>query len=306
MIPVARHASELLETNPMKKPHQLLAAITGLGGFGLGYLTGQSAKTGNASDASSSPSATRQAGHGNQPSSIAEHSATKSKTRNASADSVPSPEKGLSRRVVAMMSAGELQVGGVDINGDSLMPGEKVKEFLDLTDEQFETMKQIGRQRLQAMQEHEQSITNNIVKVSEQEMVFDILADPAFAEREKDAFTEEIRKEFGPDVAAVLQSSIKEAYREFAFPRHVRYTLSPRPDPVPDSAKGEIRQMLEGLRDFKIGVNQNEDGTYMTDEQGMILPGSSGSSGTVSLHDPKPDAWRPRYHYLWQQANGQK
>jgi len=215
----------------MKKPHLLLAAITALGGFGVGYLTGQSAKTENASDASSSPSATRQPSHGNEPSTIAEHSATKSRARTANADSVPSPEKGFSRRIVAMMSSGELQVGGVDINGDSLLPGDKVKEFLDLTDDQLETMKQMGRQRLRAKQEHEQSITN-IVKASESELVFDIPGDPVFAKEEKEAFTEAIRKEFGPDVAAVLQESIKNAYREFDFPRHVRYTLSPRPDPL--------------------------------------------------------------------------
>jgi hypothetical protein len=296
--------NQTVRTRPMKKPHLLLAAITALGGFGVGYLTGQSAKTENASDASSSPSATRQPSHGNEPSSTAEHSATKSRTRTANADPVPSPEKNFSRRIVAMMNSGELEVGGVGINGESLMPGDKVKEFLDLTDDQLETMKQMGRQRLQAKQEHEQSITN-IVKASESELVFDIPGDPAFAKQEKEAFTEAIRKEFGPDVAAVLQESIKDAYREFEFPRHVSYSLSPRPDPVPDDAHGDIRELLGGLRDFKVSVNQDEDGNYMTDENGMILPGSRSSTGTVSLHDTT-NGWRPRYHYLWEQQNRRK
>jgi hypothetical protein len=283
----------------MTKGHLLLAGIAALAVFGLGYLTGQSAKTDSAGDASSSPSASRQAGHGDAASSTDPHSATKPKTRSANADPVPSAEKGFSRRIVAMMSAGELMVNGVAINGDTLMPDEKVKEFLDLTDEQLETMKQMGRERLQAKEQHEESITK-VLKSSDNEIVFDVPGDPAFAAEEKETYIEEIRKEFGPDVAAVLQTSIGYAYREFDFPRHVRYTLTPHADRIPEDAPPEIRQMMESQRDFKLSVNQNEDGTYMTGDQGMVLPGAQSSGGSIQLHNPKPDAWAPRYHYLWE------
>jgi len=270
----------------MKASRMLLAGIAATGVFGLGYLAGQSAKTESAGDASSSsPSATRHAGHGNDASSSDARSATKPKPRSTNADPIPNPEKGFSRRIVGMMGAGELAVSGVCIDALSLQPGQKVKEFLDLTDEQLETMAQMGRDRLRAKQEHEETMAT-IQKATDQEFIFDVGADPAFAAREKEAFIEDLRKEFGPDIAAVLQTSIGQAYIDFEHPRHVRITATP------DSDDPTMTYVA-------VGVNQNEDGTFMKDERGMTLPNAHGLQGNI--HRDKPDSTFSRYYYLWQQ-----
>ncbi|MEK7951767.1 hypothetical protein [Luteolibacter soli] len=287
----------------MKKAPLLLLAITGLGGFTLGYLTGQSSKATNTGDTTSSPST---ASHDTHASSSSDPSATntKSKPRTANTDSVPTPEKNFSRRIVAMMSKGDLVVNGVSINGDTLMPEEKVKEFLDLTDDQFETLKQIGRDQLQQRQQHEQA-TLKMVKSTADEIVFDLPADPAFAARQKESYIEALRKELGPDVAAVLQSSAGAACDGFLHPRHVRYTLTPRKDSIPENMPPQLRRTFEAMYNFTTSVNQNEDGTYMTDERGVTLLGGQSSSGSISLYDPKPDAWQPHFHYLLKQPQSE-
>ena len=265
----------------MKSGRILLAATAALGVFGLGYLAGQSATRTTTGDTSTSPATTRQANHTDATPSADTRSSTKSKARSTHA--APNPEKGFSRRIVGMMGKGELAISGVNIDSLSLQPGQKVKEFLDLTDEQLETMARMGRARLRAKQEHEESIAT-IQKATDQEFIFDVSADPAFAASEKEAFIEDLRKEFGPDVADMLQTSIGQAYIDFEHPRHVRITVTPDSDD-PD------------MNYVTVGVNQNEDGTFMKNERGMTLPNAHGLSG--SIHRNKPDATFSRYHYLW-------
>ncbi|MCW1925073.1 hypothetical protein OKA05_21105 [Luteolibacter arcticus] len=285
----------------MGRGRLVFAGIAGLGFFGLGYLAGRSA---DANDASEGDAHHASAGEGKQGSrggagTADGRAATKSGTRTVS------QEQALSRRVVGMMSDGKLTIPGVDFRGDSLQPGEQVKEFFDLSDEEFEAMKEMGRERLRKREDHEQSLAK-IREASEDRMIFDVPADPGFAEAQRAEFGEEVRKVFGRDVAAALQLSIDQAYREFEFPRHVNYSLKWRENTVADNAPPEIRAMLEGMHDFKIGVNTNEDGSYMTDAQGMILQGASSSSGSLNVNDTKEGRFVPRYHYLWERGNGDR
>ncbi|MEK7951768.1 hypothetical protein [Luteolibacter soli] len=291
----------------MKQGRILLTIIAALIIFTLGYLTGQSSKTSSTADTSSSPSTSNHSAHASSSSDPSPtNTNTKSKPRPQNTDPIPSPEKNFSRRIVAMMSKGELSVNGVSINGDSLMPDNKVKEFLDLTDDQLETMKQIGRDQLQAEQEHERSITK-VLKVSEGEFICEIPADPDFQATQTAALTEKIRKEFGPDVAAVLQTSIAQAYAEYQAPRHVQLTLArdPRYAAVEGNLAPDARAMIEGIRNVTVSVNQNDNGTFMTDERGVTLPGIQGLKGTTNINQPDP--FFARYYYLWQQEqNPQK
>lgn len=139
-------------------------------------------------------------------------------------------------------------------------------------------------------------------------MVVDLPADPEFAAAEAARFTEDIHQGFGSDVAAMLQKSIEGAYGDSASPRHVRYNLTLRDDlaNLPADAPQETRAMYEGMYDYKLSINCNKDGSYMTDEQGQMLRGGGSSSGSMNLNDTKPDAHRPRYHYLWERAMGRK
>ena len=64
--------------------------------------------------------------------------------------------------------------------------------------------------------------------------------------------------------------------------------------------------MHEEMYDYKLSINCNEDGSFMANEQGNVQRSGSSSAGTLSLSDTKPDAHRPRYHYLWERAMGRK
>jgi hypothetical protein len=269
----------------MKTTRILLTGAAALGVFGLGYLAGQSAKTDNTpTTTASSSSTTRQAGHTNDPSSPDTRTATKPKPRNTNTDS-PNPEKGFTHRIIDMMGKGELIVAGVDIDAFSLEPGQKVKEFLNLTDEQIQAMTQMGRDRLRAKQEHEETMAT-IQKSTDREFIFDVAADPAFAAREKEAYREDISKAFGSDVAAVLQHSIDHAYIDFEHPRHVSITATPD--------KGDPNMTY-----VTVGVNRNEDGSFMKDELGRTLPNAHGLEGAI--YRDKPDATFSRYYSLWQE-----
>lgn len=112
----------------------------------------------------------------------------------------------------------------------------------------------------------------------------------------------------GGKVAAMLQKSIEGAYGDLDSTRHVRYSLTRRDDMADgtSSMSQETRAMLEGMHDFKLSINQNEDGTYMSNAQGGFLTGASSSAGTLNINDTKQGAFRPRYHYLWERAMGRK
>lgn len=66
------------------------------------------------------------------------------------------------------------------------------------------------------------------------------------------------------------------------------------------------RVMREGRYRYVIGINQNDDGSYMRDKQGQTLPGASNSSGSVDLNDTHPEAWRPRFHDIWERKMGHR
>ena len=53
-------------------------------------------------------------------------------------------------------------------------------------------------------------------------------------------------------------------------------------------------------------MNCKVDGSPIRNEQENLLGSSSSSAGTLSLNDTKPEAHRPRYHYLWERAMGRK
>lgn len=192
------------------------------------------------------------------------------------------------------------------IDNQNFLPGDKVGEFFDLSDEQLGEMKRLGLNRLREKQNREQSLAK-IHKVSETGVVFDLPADPEFATAEAARFVEDLSLAFGADVAAMLQPSISEAYGDSTSPRHVRYNLTRRDDlaNVPNASQ-EIRAMYEGMYNCNTQINQNEDGSYMTDENGNPLRGGGSSSGTFNLTDTKPDAFRPRYHYLWEREMGRR
>ncbi|MEO5714613.1 MAG: hypothetical protein ABIT37_14095 [Luteolibacter sp.] len=278
----------------------LFAGLAGLGLFAAGFLMGRQGIEKNAG-LSLKPDTTRLPNERDSSGPLAERTRTRSAQR-------PIDEKNSSySKIVDMVSRGELRISGVDINSENFMPGEKMAEFFGLSGEQLAEMKRLGLERLREKQNHEQTLAK-IQEVSESGMVLDLPADPAFAAAEAAKFTESISQSFGPDVADMLQTSVKEVYRDFDAPRHVRYNMT-RNDSLanlPANAPQEIRAMQEGLRDFKVSINQDEDGSYMKDPQGMILPNSGSSSGTYNLNDTTPDAYRPRYHDLWEREMGRK
>ncbi len=209
------------------------------------------------------------------------------------------------RKIVDMVSKKELRIDGVEIDYGNFLPGKKVAEFFGLSDEQLAEMKKIGIERLQEKQKRELSLTK-INEASDFGIVFDVPADPAFAASEATRFTEQIAQRFGPDVAAMLQPSIEAAYGDLTYPRHVRYKLTLSKNQAPANASEETRAMYEGLYDYTLSTNQNEDGSYMTDAQGLMVRGGGSSTGTFNLNDTKPEAHRPRYHYLWEREMRRK
>jgi len=201
--------------------------------------------------------------------------------------------------MVEMVAEGKLRISGVQIDSQSFMPGDQVGEFFGLSDDQLEEMKRLGFERLRERQNREQSLAM-VHEVSDSGIVFELPADSEFSSAQAAEFTEDLRRAFGPDVAAMLEPSINQAYADSAAPRLVRYRLTRRDElaNVPNASE-EIRAMHAGMHHFSIPVNQNEDGSFMTDEQGMSLRGGS-HMGTVNLNDTKPESFRPRYHFLWE------
>jgi hypothetical protein len=91
------------------------------------------------------------------------------------------------------------------------------------------------------------------------------------------------------------------------LPSHVRYSLTRREDPATiEKHPEEIRAMHEVMYDFQVKVNQNEDGSYMTDDQGMMLRNGGGASGSLNRNDTSSEAYRPRYPYIWERETGRK
>lgn len=241
----------------------MFAGLAGLGLFAAGYLVGRPDVGANAGESGSS---TRTADRPNRQDPLESGSEPiRAKPAQKSADG----KQAGYRKIVEMVRKGELRINGVDINGENFLPGDKVAEFFDLSGDQLAEMKRLGLERLQEKKNREQSLAK-IQEVSESGMVFDLPADPDFSAIKAAQFTEDLRRTFGPDVAAMLQPSIETAYSESVAPRYVRYSLTRRDElaNLPADAPKEVRASYEGMYDYKISTNQNEDGSYMRNEQG--------------------------------------
>jgi hypothetical protein len=279
----------------MEKLRWVLAGVVGLGLFSAGYLVRGSDVE---KDAGGSENSTRTAHRPNRqdsPESLPERKRAKAAQKPADG------QQASYRKIVDMVSKGKLRIDGVQIDSQSFLPGDQVGEFFGLSDEQLNEMKRLGFERLRERENREQSLAK-IHEVSEAGMVFDLPADSEFATTEAARFVEDLSLAFGPDVAAMLHPSVSDAYGDFGFSRHVRYSLTRRDDmgDLPANAPKELRAMHEAMYDFKIQTNQNEDGSYMEDDKGHFLRGGGSSTGILYLNDPKPESYRPRYHYLWE------
>lgn len=272
----------------MEKVRWVLAGVVGLGLFAAGYLVGRPDIGGNASGSGSSPLISRRPNRQDPLESLAER--TKAKSAQTPADG----KQAGYRKIVDMVSKGELRIDGVQIASDTFSPGIKVGEFFDLSGEQLAEMKRLGLARLRERQNREQSLAK-IHEISESGIVFDLPADREFAAAEAAQFVEDLSLAFGADVAAMLQPSISDAYGECNAPRHIRYSLTRRHE----LAHG-------GMCDCTTRINQNEDGSFMTDKQGNFLPNGSSSTGIFDYYDTRPEAYRPRYHDLWERERGRR
>ncbi len=284
----------------MDKSRYLLAGVVGLGLFAAGYLTGrQSSKDVTATPVSTNRNV-RLAGGQDSPMADRERARTRSARR-------PTDEKkGGYRKLFEMVSEGKLQLDGVRINNENFLPDRNVAEFFGLSEEQVAEMKLIGLERLRKRQdrEHGRAI---VQEVSETGIVFDLPPDPEFAAAEAAAFVEDLSRAFGPEVAAMLQPSVEQAYQDSKFPSHVRYVLTPRPLPeAAENASEEIREMLKGQYEYTISSNQNEDGSYMTDKRGNSMGNGWSSGGGFNLRETSPETARPRFHYMWERTMGRK
>ncbi len=112
------------------------------------------------------------------------------------------------RKIVNMVSAGELQINGVGINSENFSPDNKVAEFFGLSEDQIEEMKRIGQEHLQKLRDRQTSLAK-VQEVSETGIVFDLPADPEFAKMEVAGFIGDLGRAFGTDVAAMLQPSVE-------------------------------------------------------------------------------------------------
>ncbi len=202
-------------------------------------------------------------------------------------------------RLMGLVADGTLRVSGVDIRGDTLIPSDEVKDFFGLTQEEFGEMKEMGRRRLQARQEHEAEMAV-IRSASDEGIEFELPADPTFGETQAAEYVEALSRRFGPHVAGVLGESAKSAYGDLSYARIVKYTLSMnesnREMLLRTDLPETIRDSMEGTRNYEI-KQQN------IDESGNSAPGITGSNGSMNLNDTGADAHRPRYHFLWERRD---
>ena len=246
----------------MSKERCLLTGLAGLGLFAAGYLAGQQ----DLRQGGGNPS--RQAHAAGLPDQGETAGPLQMRTK-SSPSPRPAAEKQTGyRKIVEMVSKGELRIDGVSINSENFLPGDKVAEFFGLSEDELAKMKQLGLERLQEKQRRELSLAK-VSEVSGSGMVVDLPDDPEFAATEAARFTEDIHQNFGPDVAAMLQKSIEGVYGDLDSPRHVRYSLTRRDDlaNLPINAPQEIRAIYGEMYDYKLSINCNEDGSFMANEQ---------------------------------------
>lgn len=147
MIIGARDLS-LYQSN-MGKERWLLFGLAGLGLFAAGYLAGRQGSEINGGGSTTLTLPAREP--------VARDSfATFSERTKLRQNQSPAAEKQTGyRKIVEMVSKGELRIEGVDINYGNFLPGEKVAEFFGLSEEQLAEMKRIGFERLQEKQRRE-------------------------------------------------------------------------------------------------------------------------------------------------------
>ncbi len=202
-------------------------------------------------------------------------------------------------RLMGLIADGKLRVSGVDFRGDTLMPGDEVKEFFGLTQAEFDEMKQMGRTRLLVRQDREAAMA--VVRSSSEDRIeFELPADPTFAETQASEYIEDLSHRFGPQVAGVLGQSVKDAYGDLNHARIVKYTLSINESDMEMLRRTDlpkkIRDNMEGTRNYQMEQQS-------LDASGNIAPGITGSSGTLNLNDTSAEAHRPRYHFLWERRD---
>lgn len=272
----------------MRNRGLLLASGSGLLLFAVGYIIG-SLRHEHQTDAGNIPSKPARTADGNEGHELrSEQASTRSAFR-----SVDQYKAGY-QRLIDLVGARKIQISEVDIKSSSFMPGDKVADFFSLNESQLDELKRIGGDRLQKRREREFERAS-ISQISEGGMVAEIPADPEFARSEIEGFIEDLRRNFSPDLAAILRPSIENAYSDLAKGRHVEYTLNLRP--IPEHAANstpETQARYEGIYDFTLKVDHYGAGG---NKEGGTTSGSRLDTKKIG-----PDLSGPRYHDLWQRA----
>lgn len=217
-------------------------------GFGLGRLTStNAASAGNAKDGDK---AAASASHG---SSRADASETSSRSgRNQSAD-----KSDLAKRYEKALSL--LAEKGNYIQAlsfrEGLVPVDRVAEFFDLSPEEFDRLKEITASIREDMLAHEAKRAT-VIESPDHHFVCEVAADPEFAERIRERFTQDAREVVGSDGALLLAASAERYLMEFTTQRRFTFDIVEH-----DNGRIERKFLIETF-DKNGNVRERSSGSY--------------------------------------------